>query len=64
MPPFDFESWFKSLDPTDQWLLEWRAGSNLSLREIAEKSGLAREVVAERLLHLRDRLVDRIVALR
>lgn len=62
MPPFDFPTWFGSLDPTDQWLLEWRAGRNLSIQEIARRSGLSQRAVAERLLRLRERLLERVLA--
>lgn len=58
MASFDLHAWFHSLEPTDQWLIEWRTQHDLSIKEIAARSGLSQSAVAERLARLRERLVN------
>jgi DNA-directed RNA polymerase specialized sigma24 family protein len=58
MASFDLHAWYRALDPTDQWLVEWRAQRDMSIKEIAKRSGLPPVAVAERLIRLRERLVD------
>jgi len=58
MSSFDLHAWFHALDPTDRWLVEWRAQRDMSVKEISERSGLPPMAVAERLLRLRQRLAE------
>jgi hypothetical protein len=57
MIPFDFDSWHQSLEITDQWLFDWRTRQNLSVKEIAARSGLPEGELSLRLIKLRDRLL-------